>query len=485
MPSNAKSSAINTSKDRIIAYVSPRSLGGQSLFDPAARLVAAHVAEYCSEKDVEKAACSKLESMGFKIESVGELSIQISGPASAFQQKMGVKFEKDTSAMYLPTPESVMNALDLGSEVLEGAAFPQPVELHAKKKAAAKKAAKKATTKGASTKAATLASSSASPTPPPLNYYHLEVPRDIVSAMNAGPVHADGFKGQGVKAAMIDSGFDWSHPYFSGKGYLLRADPPNDVDLNGHGTGESANLLAVAPKVRLYGLKMDDSVAAFQDARLRLKVQIVSNSWGSRLPTDGPFSTWDPYWSLVLGEIGLCVRAGMIVLFSGGNGGMSVTASSPDVISVGGVYLDENGGLHATNYASSFQSFRFPGRQVPDVCGLCGTRPRAIYIALPIPRGCVIDRDLSGGTWPAGDETTPTDGWSAFSGTSAACPMVAGVVALMLSKYPGLSLAEVRQRLESTCLDVTQGTSSMGHAAVVGRDLATGFGFVDAAAACA
>ncbi|WP_367874386.1 S8 family serine peptidase [Luteolibacter sp. Populi] len=465
---------VNVSKDHIVAYVSPRSIGGQSLFSPAAKLMASHIESYTSEKSIETRARNKLEAMGFTIEKVSTLSIRISAPAALYQKEMGVKFEKDTSSMFLPTPESVMNALQLDSEVLEGAAFPQPVELHAAKKAAKKAAAKKA---------AVHAGPSA--TPPALPYFHLQVPDDIVSLLNAGPLHAGGIKGQGVKAAMIDSGFDWSHPYFSGKGYNLNAAPPHNVDRNGHGTGESANLLAIAPKVKLHGLLMDDSVASFQTARDTLKVKIISNSWGSRLPTDGQFGTWNPYWSLVLGEISLCVQAGMIVLFSGGNGGMSATASSTDVISVGGVYSDENGQLHATDYASSFQSFRFPGRQIPDVCGLCGVRPRAAYIALPIPPGCAIDQDLAGGIWPMKDQTAANDGWAVFSGTSAACPMVAGVVALMLSKHPDLTLAEIRQRLESTCKDVVQGASSMGDQAGPGRDLATGYGLVDAARACA
>ena len=468
---------INTSKDRLIAYISPKSIGGKSVFDPAARLISDHVSEYLSEQKVTRAACASVEKMGFKIESVSKLSVRISAPAALFREKMGVRFEKHLeSSMFLPTAESVMNAMNLGSDVLEGAAFPQPIELLATKKAAktaAKKAAKKA--------AAPAPSASA----PALSYFHLNVPDDIASIMNAAPEHAAGNRGQGVKAAMIDSGFDWSHPYFSGKGYLLRADPPDNVDANGHGTGESANLLAVAPKAKLFGLRMDDTLGAFQRARDVLKVQLISNSWGSRLATDGPFSTWDPYWSLVLAEIGLCVQQGIAVLFSGGNGGMSATASSPDVISVGGVYRDAAGTLSATDYASSFQSFRFPGRQVPDVCGLCGIRPRAMYIALPIPPGCEIDRDLAGGTWPNGDQTQRTDGWAAFSGTSAACPMVAGVVALILSKFPNATVADIRQRLERSCRDVTQGTSSMGDAAGAGRDLATGFGLVDAVAACA
>ncbi|MCY2967294.1 MAG: S8 family serine peptidase [Planctomycetota bacterium] len=470
---------VNTSKDRIVAYVSPRSIGGESLFSPTAKLMSANIGAFYSEAVVKRKARAKLVEMGFTIEHVSELSIRISAPAAVFERKMGVKFEKQESTMYVPTAATCMNALQLGSELLEGAAFPQPIELHGKKKAAPKKAVKKAAAKKKAP-----AATPPSATPPALGYYHLQVPHDIVTIMNAGPVHAAGFRGKGVKVAMIDSGFNWSHPYFSGKGYKLKVASPADVDPVGHGTGESANLLAIAPEIELHGLLMGDAVAAFQTARDVLKVKVVSNSWGSQLPTDGSFGTWDPYWSLVLAEIRQCVQNDMVVLFSAGNGHVSATASCPDVISVGGVYRDENNQLQASDYASSFKSYRFPGRQVPDVCGLCGQKPKAIYIALPIPPGCEIDKDLAGGTWPDGDETKKNDGWSAFSGTSAACPMVAGVVALMLSKDPALKLPQIRQQLESSCRDVTAGHSSMGDPAGPGRDLATGYGLVDAAVAC-
>ena len=88
-----------------------------------------------------------------------------------------------------------------------------------------------------------------------------------------------------------------------------------------------------------------------------------------------------------------------------------------------------------------------------------------------------------GSSFPDKDETEPEDGWGVFSGTSAACPMVAGTVALILCKYPGADLEEVRERLRRA-QDVTEGHSSMEDPAGPGYDAATGHGLVNVEQAC-
>jgi len=459
----------NQSLNRLTAYVSVRSIGRTSVFAKEASLDHAHVQEFMAEPKDKHLVCGKLQDLGFEIERVSPLNVRISAPAKLFRKHMGLEFARRTGGiapLWAPTDETAANLMDTSIREIEGIAFPQPVELHGPPRKPPR--------------------GGVSSTPPSLGYHHLKVPNDIVKLLNARPVHGVGFYGQNVRAAMIDSGFHWSHPYFVSKSYNVKVSLPidSDEDVNGHGTGESANLLAIAPKVRLHGLVMDDIIEAFEVARDDLGVQIISNSWGSRLPTDGPNGTWDPFWSLVQAQIALCVQQGIIVLFSGGNGGMSFTASMPETISVGGVFVDENGNKSASDYASSFDSTRFPGQHVPEVCGLVGMQPRAIYIALPIPSGCEIDRNLGGKRFPRKDETGKTDGWGVFSGTSAACPQVAGVVALILSKHPGANLAEVRQRLNQA-VDVTEGESFMGDPAGPGVDAATGHGLVNAEQACA
>lgn len=64
------------------------------------------------------------------------------------------------------------------------------------------------------------------------------------------------------------------------------------------------------------------------------------------------------------------------------------------------------------------------------------------------------------------------EGFNIMSGTSQAAPCVTGIVALMLSKNPELTPAQICRILEETCLRLTPNKSNI-----------TGFGRVDALAA--
>lgn len=116
--------------------------------------------------------------------------------------------------------------------------------------------------------------------------------------------------------------------------------------------------------------------------------------------------------------------------------------------------------LEASNYASGFASPIYPGRNVPDVCGLVGMMPRARYIMLPVQPNGNAYATGSGGQHPDSDETAPGDWWAVFSGTSAAAPQLAGVCALMKQASPGLWPLQARDVLKRTTRDVVLGRCS-------------------------
>jgi hypothetical protein len=332
-----------------------------------------------------------------------------------------------------------------------------------------------------------------SPLPPPVGKFHLRVPDDIALLLGAAAVHRRGHHGDGVVVAMVDSG-QYAHPFFLAHGYDVRptvtllpdTDPAEDPV--GHGTGESANIFAVAPGVTLrpYRAANDegDLVAAIA-AFLRAKddrPQVLTNSWGGDgpYPPPGPMDEWERVWAL---EIRDAVEQGIVVVFSAGNGSFTVEPQVPGVLGAGGAYVDPELLLMASNYASGYDSPWFGGVSVPTVCGLVGLLPRAQYGLYPVPPRCVIDQEeaRAEGADPP-DGTREDDGWAMFSGTSAAAPQLAGVAALLLGAQNALTPDEVVQAVTSTAVDVRAGRCHprFGNLAGPGTDLATGPGLVHA-----
>ncbi|MFP7756266.1 S8 family serine peptidase [Thermodesulfobacteriota bacterium B35] len=282
------------------------------------------------------------------------------------------------------------------------------------------------------------------------------------------------------------------HPHYLAQDYTwgdIRA--VGDLDINtdefGHGTAMAANALAMAPGCTFSFVKYSDGawsnfpLAGFQAAIQHQNPDVITCSWGT-LGIDN---------ALVL-EIVNAVANGIVVIFAAGNGHTDnpahivTTVAHPDLISAGGGYPIQGGGLRASNYASSYDSFIYtnPQRHCPDIVGLVGEQPRACLIMLPTEPRNTMDLDLaSSGAFPDGDNTAVDDGWCVCSGTSAAAPQTAGTVALLLEQRPGLSPMAVKNILENSATDIQFGMSHNGEHAGPGWDPATGFGLLNAAAA--
>lgn len=319
------------------------------------------------------------------------------------------------------------------------------------------------------------------------------------------------FTGAGVRLTMIDTGFEFGHPFFAGKGLrtevlLAGGAHSRDKDGSGHGTGCSANVFAVAPGVDFTGIKIGDDVDGVDgSAPLLVGFQRALGfdpaHPGRRSSTAQPLphiisvsvscgeKPGTPRWNNLpsdLTPLEACVReavlaSGVTVVAAAGNDGeRGFPGQMRHVISVGGVFKPKRGPLQASNFASAFTSRVYGGRKVPDVCGLCGERTDdADYIMLPVPAGSDHDRDFG-----VVDGTGKQDGWARFSGTSAATPQVAAVCALLLEKNPGLTPRQLKSILMATATDVAQGSAAgmdgnTGLAAIAETDGATGAGLVN------
>ncbi|HEV7891197.1 MAG TPA: S8 family serine peptidase [Pyrinomonadaceae bacterium] len=337
-----------------------------------------------------------------------------------------------------------------------------------------------------------------SPIPPNSPRFHLRVPNDVSVGLGASNAHREGFNGDGVNVAMVDTG-QFSHPYFLAHRYRVRraiamvpgTDPSKDPV--SHGTGESANIFAVAPGAVLQPIRASNkngalvaALSGFIKAK-ELKPAILTNSWGG----DGPFPPPggpDEADLAMAAEIQHAIESGILVVFSAGNGHFSIEPQVPGVLAAGGVFMSPDLALQASDYASGYKSPWFPNVTVPTVCGLVGMLPRAQYIMLPVQPGSELDVEQSRPDLPddpEGDGTTAGDGWALFSGTSAAAPQLAGVAALILGAKPGLKPAQVIEAMSRTATDVRAGRCHprFNNLARAGHDDATGSGIVNASAA--
>src|SRR5262249_12980254 len=131
----------------------------------------------------------------------------------------------------------------------------------------------------------------ASPIPPNSPKFHLRVPADVAVFLNAAAAHQRGLRGDNVTVVMPDSGW-FRHPFFTAHGYNVQTPitvvtgTDRSKDPQGHGTGESANIFAVAPGANLQPIriandagKLVGAIAGFLKAK-ELKPQIITNSWG-------------------------------------------------------------------------------------------------------------------------------------------------------------------------------------------------------------
>ncbi|MET0604712.1 MAG: S8 family serine peptidase [Baekduia sp.] len=292
---------------------------------------------------------------------------------------------------------------------------------------------------------------------------------DVARLLDCAQLHADGFTGEGVRVAVVDSGINAAH--LASRGHTNAVDVSNSFTPAGvlsqpgahglgHGTMCSFDIGIAAPEavlldhavllsrtpgqVAIQGL-LSDAVRSFSQLRALLHSEdgpplVVSNSWG----------VFDPAWDFPVGHPGnytdnpghpfnLIVssleRAGADILFAAGNCGVDCpdgrcrfmqlpicgANSHPAVLSIAGIDVKD---------ARVGYSSQGPGRisaDKPDVCSYTHFKGSEVF-----------------GTG------TPD------SGTSAACPVAAGVVAAIRTRvsHSALTPAQLRALIQRTATDL-------------------------------
>jgi subtilisin family serine protease len=251
-------------------------------------------------------------------------------------------------------------------------------------------------------------------------------------------------EGQGVGIAVLDTGIDSSHPALRGKiasayefdAQAWKAIPQsNSLDTEGHGT-HVAGLIAgqrigVAPAATLFSAiitpkgkgNLSTFILALEWVATQPEIQIVNISAG--------FKGYLPQMNDVIADL---LAIGVLPVCATGNYGRNSTCSPGnyrEVISVG-----------AANQQSQVASFSSSGT-----------------ITIEHHQYTVPNLVAPGeGVYSA----VVTGGYEAWNGTSMATPIVSGVAALILEKYPNMTVIDLREELLLRCQDLQQPVDRQG-----------------------
>jgi len=464
--------------DNVTLTVAPKTMSGKQIQQTRGLLSSEPLNDYRPLPEAQQKAVTQLKSLGFQVIREGRFGITVRASARLVKEVL----KEDLLLLRRPRRSRAQSEENFTAEE----APPRPRELFVAPRSSMtiKSTVSDSIDDFVFTPPALLC---APPTPPAatppagLGYHYMTEAtiRSLLRVPNPGPT------GAGVSVAVVDTGFQTNHPYYQSRGYQFAAvSEPGGTqpthDPVGHGTAVTWNVFAVAPGAAVTGIKF--MKPPYQDA-----LEIAAEDHGAKIISCSWCFDYEQSFPMLEASIKYLVEElGVVVLFAAGNGHQAWPASMPQVISVGGVFADQQNNLQVSSYASGFISSLYPPRRVPDVSGLCGQGPKAIYIPMPCPAGCTFDDDqwANGANFPNGDETMAQDGWTVASGTSSATPQVAGVIALLLeqaqSKGTVLTPAQVRGLLEQTAQPVTQGRNAFGFPAVGQPNVACGHGLVDA-----
>jgi len=287
-----------------------------------------------------------------------------------------------------------------------------------------------------------------------INWVETPKKEDIDSYILSGykGMHEQGYFGDKVKVAILDTGILASHPQFERN--IVHINPVIDygtgVDNNGHGTHVAGIVAEIAPMCDIYAYKVLDSgggqpteyglvhsiVNAIDDS-IDKKVNIISMSFGldTKFLTNGLKTEF-------INAINRAKEANIFIVCSAGNYGNKlrtyIPASIKGITTVGST--DEN--YKPAYYSATNEDI--------DLCQV-GTN---VMSASNLIRNGVY-------------------GYTTMSGTSMATPLVTGMVALIIDKY-----REVRKKepVAKTIYEILMSKAvDMG---TTGWDNKTGAGFV-------
>lgn len=259
-------------------------------------------------------------------------------------------------------------------------------------------------------------------------------------------------KGQGVRVAVLDTGFQANHPDLEGQFAIPPADgtgsPYGADDRQGHGThcagivagsDNSQGIVGVAPLAKLIGGKVlgDDGSGYSRVIADGIKWAVDQGAHVISMSLGSPAND-----QRIAAEIARAASRGVFVVCAAGNSGMGAEKEFPagDPLAIAIASVDEDGQVSAFSSRGRHVQFACPGAKI-----------------------------LS---------TFPVSRYSRMSGTSMACPFFAGVVALLVSRHlelgdtsrtPLRTRDELIEHVKRAAVDID----------ATGHDPASGWGVID------
>ena len=286
---------------------------------------------------------------------------------------------------------------------------------------------------------------------------------DVAAYLGVNQIWSAGFRGDGITVGVVDGGItaqgrsigsgDTGNPSWPNKliprvaGGFPAADwGTTGVDWGWHGNMCATDVLGMAPNARVYDIRISAgslagtisaALAGFQWAIDRHRVdgtpQVLTNSWGIFQEAWDPAYARDPNHPFTRKVLD-ALDEGILVLFAAGNCG----AVCPD-----GRCGGDSG----------------PGR---DIWGANG-HPRVMTVGAVNRLEQYVGYSSAGPAALAPQKpdfcsvTHFTGFFNSDSGTSAATPIAAGVVALLKQARPGLTQDQVKDALKTTAKDIGAG----------------------------
>lgn len=291
----------------------------------------------------------------------------------------------------------------------------------------------------------------------------------------------DGYGNPNIVVAVIDNGFDLSHPdlntkvvkpwdLWNGSNQLQSGDPRYS-----HGTPcagvaiapQSGGMCGAAPSARFMpisgtGFSIESTEAMFNYV-VRNGADVVSCSWG----------TVQNGYQLSPDKVAAIARAardgrggrGCVICYAAGNEGVDYVnfyATHPDVICVG-----------ASTSEDEHPDYSNTGPEVTVVAPSNGGYYPIVSARAYWDEG--IDGEVGAARWYYGDGIDRGSKYQHFGGTSSSTPLVAGICALILSANPNLTAREVKQVLCQTADKIGSPSEYVN-----GKSLRYGYGRVNA-----